>query len=293
MAHAMHSIITELIGDMHSTTSKIGDSCYVVIFCHPNWPSLLAVSSRTVLALVLQPSHDNLDMESSYALTGSRRETREHAWNPKRWTAFQLGASAYHNRGRIQRPSFAANPVFLEPPVTFHAVQYPKDRWLHPHGDRHRKGRFDFVTYYVHQRFPTSSCVEYEQATSSSGDDQPPSPQQQVQETIPNRLIRTRRAREDNLDNGLLDPSARRQRARILPASATDLFPPSSNDREREESEDAEKQRERIRRGDAPGARSPRVPNPYATKLSRRAGPIWCNRSTSSARLSLPGHAGE
>ncbi|KAL8433332.1 hypothetical protein Efla_001886 [Eimeria flavescens] len=75
----------------------------------------------------------------------------------------------------------------------------------HPHGSRHCVGRFDFVSYYVHQRFPASSYAEYEQSSSSSGDDQPPSPQQQVQQTILNRLIRTRRPREAS---GLLEPTA-------------------------------------------------------------------------------------
>ncbi|KAL8438028.1 hypothetical protein Efla_003568 [Eimeria flavescens] len=35
-------------------------------------------------------------------------------------------------------PSFPANPQFSEPPATFHAVQYPEDRWVHPDEDRHQ-----------------------------------------------------------------------------------------------------------------------------------------------------------
>ncbi|KAL8439012.1 hypothetical protein Efla_002421 [Eimeria flavescens] len=142
-----------------------------------------------------------LDLEFSYALTVSRRETREHVWEDfwRRWTALQSDASIYPYRGGIRRPRRPANPLFPEPPVSFHAVQYPEDRWEHPHGNLLRV-EIHLVTYYVHQRFSTSSYPEYEQSPSSSGDDQPPSPQQQVQERITNRLILTRRHREDNLE---------------------------------------------------------------------------------------------
>ncbi|KAL8439765.1 hypothetical protein Efla_002667 [Eimeria flavescens] len=116
------------------------------------------------------------------------------------------GTATYPYRGRILLPSFPANSQFLEPPVTFHAVQDPEDCWVHPHGNRDRVDRFDFVTYCVNQRFPSSSYAEYNQSPSSSGDDQPPSPQQQVQETIPKWLIRTRRPRQANLESALLEP---------------------------------------------------------------------------------------
>ncbi|KAL8430334.1 hypothetical protein Efla_001099 [Eimeria flavescens] len=143
---------------------------------------------------------ERLDLEYFYALTGSRRETREHA------------------RGG-----------------TGDAGQ-PSSRALQPTSP---------------ERFPTSSYAAYEQSLSSSGDDQPLSPQQLVQETLPDRLIRTQRPREDNLDSGLLEPSARRQRTQILPASASDLLPTTPNAPEREESEAEERHREGIRLGDA------------------------------------------
>ncbi|KAL8439025.1 hypothetical protein Efla_002434 [Eimeria flavescens] len=106
------------------------------------------------------------------------------------WTSAAPLRGSAHSRGEIS--SYPANPLFPEPPVTFHAVQYPEDRWVHPHRNGHQVGKFDFVTYYVQQRFLTSSYAKYEQSPSSGGERQPPSSQQQVQETIPNRLIRTR-----------------------------------------------------------------------------------------------------
>ncbi|KAL8433638.1 hypothetical protein Efla_005277 [Eimeria flavescens] len=115
--------------------------------------------------------------------------------------------------------------------------QYAEDRWVHPHGNRYRLRTLDFVIYYVHQRIPNPNYAEYEQSPSYSKDDQPSSTQQQVQETIPNRLIRTWRPREDHLDSGLLEQTPCRQRKQILPASASDLFPASPHDHEREESE--------------------------------------------------------
>ncbi|KAL8424929.1 hypothetical protein Efla_006692 [Eimeria flavescens] len=124
------------------------------------------------------------------------------------------------------------------------------------------------------RRWTAFHYAEYEQAPSSSGDEQPPSPQQQVQESIPNRLLRTLRPREDNLDSGLFEQSARRQRTQILPASASDLIRAYPNDREREESEAEERHCEGIRRGDAPGARPPRSSTPRPVSSPGEQGPL-------------------
>ncbi|KAL8430341.1 hypothetical protein Efla_001106 [Eimeria flavescens] len=98
--------------------------------------------------------------------------------------------------------------------------------------------------------------------------------QQLVQETLPNRLIRTRRPRKDNLDSGLLEPSARRQSAQALRAPASNLFPAFPDDREREDCEAEERHREGIRRGDAPGARSPRSPPRRPLSSPGEQGPL-------------------
>ncbi|KAL8430020.1 hypothetical protein Efla_001375 [Eimeria flavescens] len=173
----MHFIIMELIGDAHTPRSGRQLSRFV------EFPA----PERALPGL--------LDLELSYALTGCRRETREHAWEDywRRWAAFHY--------------------------------------------------------------------AEYEQSSSSSGDAQPAGPQQQVWETIPNRLTRSRRPREDKLDGGLLEPTARRQRTQILAASASDLFPASPRGREPEESELEDRHPVRIRRGDAPAARNRRSPH--------------------------------
>ncbi|KAL8426907.1 hypothetical protein Efla_002515 [Eimeria flavescens] len=68
-----------------------------------------------------------------------------------------------------------------------------------------------------------------------------PSPQQQVWETLPNRLIGARLLRDTNDDGGLLEPSARRHRTQALPESATDMFPAFPDDRESEKSEAEER----------------------------------------------------
>ncbi|KAL8430339.1 hypothetical protein Efla_001104 [Eimeria flavescens] len=118
----------------------------------------------------------------------------------------------------------------------------------------------------------------------------PPSkPPTAAQETLPNRLIRTQRPREDNLDSGLLEPSARRQRTQILPASASDLLPTTPNAPEREESEAEERHCEGIRRGDARGARSPRSPPRRLATSAGEQGPLG---ATQVLRLQGPTSSG-
>ncbi|KAL8425174.1 hypothetical protein Efla_007520 [Eimeria flavescens] len=160
-------------------------------------------------------------------------------------------------------------------PGTFQAVHYPEDRWVHPHGNRHRMERFDFVSYYVHQRLPTFRYAGYKQPSSSSGDDQPPSPRAVVfvQRGRPaskppiagpgdnSKPIESHTAASGGLPGQRAEPTAPRHRTQLLPASAPDLFLASPQDREREESEEG-RHRERTRRGDAPAARSPRSPPP-------------------------------
>ncbi|KAL8431113.1 hypothetical protein Efla_004634 [Eimeria flavescens] len=62
------------------------------------------------------------------------------------------------------------------------------------------------------------SCRSLGTSSWKPGDDQPSTPQQQVQEAIPNRLVRTQRPREDNLDSGMLEPSP--PSAPLWPASS-------------------------------------------------------------------------
>ncbi|KAL8435886.1 hypothetical protein Efla_002130 [Eimeria flavescens] len=117
-ARPMHSMIIEVIGEMHTcffyfkrstTKSGIGDSCYVVI-C---FSSELA-HRRQLRRFVEVPAPkkgipERLDLKYSYVQTGSRRETRKHAWEDhwRRWTAFHFSTavivrSLRRRRGKVK-----------------------------------------------------------------------------------------------------------------------------------------------------------------------------------------------
>ncbi|KAL8430358.1 hypothetical protein Efla_001123 [Eimeria flavescens] len=90
-AHPMHSIIVELIGDMHTPTSEN-------VGCAASWKSPLR----------------------RWDFQGDEEDAWENYW--RRWTAFQSGASTNPYRGQAHRPSSPASPLFLEPASCFFGI---------------------------------------------------------------------------------------------------------------------------------------------------------------------------
>ncbi|KAL8430344.1 hypothetical protein Efla_001109 [Eimeria flavescens] len=109
----------------------------------------------------------------------------------------RLGCRRIPILGASAAPTPLRSPRYRGPPLTLRVVQCSEDHCVHPHGDRHRVGRFDSVAYYFHSRYSTSIHAEYEESLTPSDYAPPPSPQEQLQETLPNRLLRTRRPRKE------------------------------------------------------------------------------------------------